>query len=44
MTRTPSAKDKEKEVDVSPEKKWKEGEKDVENGKADPTVDETCWK
>ena len=44
MTRTPSAKDKEKEVDVSPEKKWKEDEKDVENGKADPTVDETCSK
>ena len=35
-----SAKDKEKEAEVSPEKKGKEGEKDVENGKAESTVDE----
>ena len=39
----PSAKEKEKEMEVSPEKKWKEGEKDVEKGKAGPTVDEACW-
>ena len=37
------AKDKEKEVEVSPEKKGKEGEKEVEKGKAEPTVDEACW-
>ena len=35
-----SAKDKEKDAEVSPEKKGKEGEKDVENGKAESTVDE----
>ena len=38
-----STKDKEKELEVSPEKKGKEGEKDVEKGKAEPTVDEACW-
>jgi hypothetical protein len=27
----------------SPENKGKEGEKDVEKGKAEPTVDEACW-
>jgi hypothetical protein len=39
----PSSKDKEKEVEFSPEKKANEGEKDVEKGKAEPTVDEACW-
>ena len=38
-----SAKDKEKEVEVSPENKGKEGEKEVEKVKAEPTVDEFCW-
>ena len=40
-----SAKDKEKEEEVSssPEKKGKEGEKDVDKGKMEPTVDEACW-
>ena len=38
-----SAKDKEKEVEASPEKKGKEGEKDVDKGKAEPSVDEACW-
>ena len=40
-----SAKDKEKEEEVSssPEKKGKEGEKDVDKGKTEPTVDEACW-
>ena len=38
-----SAKDKEKEVEVGFEKKGKEGEKDVDKGKAEPTVDEACW-
>ena len=38
-----SAKEKEKEVEVSPENKGKEGEKDVDKGKAEPTVDEACW-
>ena len=35
------AKDKE-EVEVNREKNGKEGEKDVEGGKAEPTVDEAC--
>ena len=42
----PSAKDKEKEVEVGFEKKGTEGEKDVdvvEKGKAESTVDEACW-
>jgi len=30
-------------VEVSSEKKEKEGEKDVEKGKAEPIVDEACW-
>jgi hypothetical protein len=38
-----SAKDTEKFLEVSPEKKVKEGEKGVEKGKAEPTVDEACW-
>jgi hypothetical protein len=41
----PSARDKEKEVEVSSERTGKEGEKDVdvvEKGKAEPTVDEAC--
>ena len=37
----PSAKEKEKEA-VSPEKKGKEGEKDIEKLKAELTVDEAC--
>ena len=38
-----SAKYMEKEVEVSPENKGKEGEKEVEKVKAEPTVDEFCW-
>ena len=30
-------------VEVNPEKNGKEGEKDVEKGKAEPAVDEACW-
>ena len=42
----PSAKDKEKEPEVSSEKKGTESERDVDvvdKGKAEPTVDEACW-
>ena len=38
-----SAKVKEKEVEVSPGNKGKEGEKEVEKVKAEPTVDDFCW-
>ena len=30
-------------MEVSPEKEEKESEKDVGNGKTEPTLDESCW-